>query len=99
MNGCRSLCLFVSKPERLKLRSLSLMVSAQPSWSSNRSMKIYTKTGDAGKTSLYSGERVLKTDRRFEALGSIDELSSWIGMCRIHAAESQSLRSEIFVQV
>lgn len=43
-------------------------------------MSIATKTGDDGKTSLYSGTRVSKTDLRIEALGSLDELNSQMGM-------------------
>ena len=39
-------------------------------------MKIYTGTGDRGKTSLFSGERVAKSDRRIEAYGDVDELNS-----------------------
>ena len=42
-------------------------------------MKIYTGTGDRGKTSLFSGERVLKSDRRIEAYGEVDELNSILG--------------------
>jgi cob(I)alamin adenosyltransferase len=42
-------------------------------------MKIYTGTGDRGKTSLFSGERVSKSDRRIEAYGDVDELNSLIG--------------------
>merc|ERR1711972_1053249 len=60
----------------------------------NRTFKIYTKTGDKGRTSLYSGERVSKTDVRFEALGSIDELSSAIGICRILAQNQTELSLE-----
>jgi hypothetical protein len=43
-------------------------------------MKIYTKTGDAGKTSLIGGTRVEKDHYRIEAYGTMDELNSWIGM-------------------
>jgi ATP:cob(I)alamin adenosyltransferase len=46
-------------------------------------MKIYTKTGDGGTTSLYSGERVPKSDPRIEVLGSIDELTSHIGGLKV----------------
>ena len=42
--------------------------------------KIYTKTGDRGKTSLIGGTKVLKSDLRIEAYGTIDELNSWIGL-------------------
>jgi cob(I)alamin adenosyltransferase len=42
-------------------------------------MKIYTKTGDAGKTGLFSGERVPKSHARIEAYGDVDELNSILG--------------------
>lgn len=44
------------------------------------SHKIYTKTGDKGKTSLIGGTKILKSDLRIEAYGTIDELNSWIGL-------------------
>lgn len=43
-------------------------------------MKIYTKTGDKGETSLFTGQRVSKTDPFIEALGSVDECNSTIGL-------------------
>jgi cob(I)alamin adenosyltransferase len=44
--------------------------------------KIYTKTGDRGETSLFSGERVGKDNPLVEAYGTVDELNSVIGMAR-----------------
>ncbi len=43
-------------------------------------MPIYTRTGDTGKTSLFGGKRVLKSEKLVEAYGSVDELNSWIGL-------------------
>jgi cob(I)alamin adenosyltransferase len=43
-------------------------------------MKIYTKTGDKGKTSLFDGTRVEKSTKRIEAYGLVDEINSQIGM-------------------
>lgn len=43
-------------------------------------MKIYTKTGDSGQTSLYTGERVAKNEAIIEAIGSVDECNSSIGV-------------------
>jgi cob(I)alamin adenosyltransferase len=48
------------------------------------SMKIYTKTGDKGKTSLIGGTKVYKSDPRIEAYGTVDELNSFIGLCLDH---------------
>ncbi len=45
-------------------------------------MKIYTKTGDIGETSLFGGRRVSKSDLRIETYGTTDELNSWIGLLR-----------------
>jgi cob(I)alamin adenosyltransferase len=45
-------------------------------------MKIYTKTGDTGKTSLICGKRLSKHDVRIEAYGVVDELISWVGLLR-----------------
>jgi len=45
-------------------------------------MKIYTKTGDEGFTSLYGGKRVTKNHARIEAYGTIDELNSFVGLLR-----------------
>jgi len=45
-------------------------------------MKVYTKTGDAGNTSLVGGKRVAKNHPRVEAYGQVDELISAIGLIR-----------------
>ncbi|MGL5313381.1 MAG: cob(I)yrinic acid a,c-diamide adenosyltransferase [Peptostreptococcaceae bacterium] len=48
-------------------------------------MKIYTKTGDKGQTSLYDGTRVDKDDIRVESYGTLDELNSYLGLCVLYA--------------
>ena len=57
-------------------------------------MKIYTRTGDKGSTSLIGGTRVLKNDPQIEAYGTIDELMSWIGLVR---DQDVSLKSNVFL--
>src|SRR3989344_736206 len=43
-------------------------------------IKVYTKTGDSGTTSLLGGKRLSKNDARVEAYGTVDELNSLLGM-------------------
>lgn len=45
-------------------------------------MKIYTRTGDSGDTSLFDGTRVRKSDARVDAYGEVDELNGWLGLAR-----------------
>lgn len=45
-------------------------------------MKIYTRTGDTGETSLFDGTRVAKSDPRVDAYGEVDELNAWLGLVR-----------------
>ena len=45
-------------------------------------MKIYTRTGDEGETSLLNGARVKKSDARVDAYGEVDELNAWLGLVR-----------------
>jgi len=45
-------------------------------------MKIYTKTGDSGQTSLFGGQRVPKYHLRIESYGTVDELNSYVGLIR-----------------
>ena len=52
-------------------------------------MKIYTKSGDKGKTSLVSGRRVEKNDELIEAYGTVDELNSFVGDLQNEIAKSQ----------
>jgi cob(I)alamin adenosyltransferase len=48
----------------------------------NSTVKIYTRTGDAGDTSLFDGSRVKKDDARVDAYGEVDELNAWLGLIR-----------------
>ena len=52
-----------------------------------KAMKIYTKKGDTGETSLIGGKRVSKHDLRIESYGTVDELNSYIGVLRDHEIE------------
>lgn len=57
-------------------------------------MKVYTKKGDAGETSLIGGTRVQKHHVRLDAYGTVDELNSWMGLLRdraIHAAHQETI--------
>lgn len=45
-------------------------------------VKIYTRTGDAGDTSLFDGRRVSKADARVDAYGEVDEVNAWLGLAR-----------------
>ena len=49
--------------------------------------KIYTKSGDEGKTSLIGGSRVLKDELQIEAYGTVDELNAWIGLISDNSVE------------
>jgi cob(I)alamin adenosyltransferase len=48
-------------------------------------VKIYTRTGDEGATSLFDGTRVSKADHRVDAYGEVDELNAWLGLARAAA--------------
>jgi len=60
-------------------------------------MKIYTKTGDKGKTSLFGGTRVPKYNLRIEAYGTVDELNSYIGLIRDQEIDSHT--TEILLKI
>ena len=67
-------------------------------------MKFYTKKGDEGKTSLYDSQKLIsKDDKIFEALGSLDELNSYLGICRSNSKiervnkHLKNLQEKIFI--
>lgn len=61
-------------------------------------MKIYTKTGDKGETSLFGGQRVKKTNIRIETYGTADELNSFIGLARSFGLTEQNEAIAVQVQ-
>ena len=60
-------------------------------------LKIYTKTGDKGTTSLIGGTKVSKADIRIETYGTVDELNSWIGLVndQLNHKHSKKILKEI----
>ena len=54
-------------------------------------MKIYTKTGDDGTTSLFGGKRLFKNNNRVDAYGNVDELNSCIGFTADHLEDSSTI--------
>ncbi len=61
-------------------------------------MKIYSKTGDKGETSVIGGKRVPKHHPRIEAYGTVDELIAWIGMLRSYDHHSLPVSDLISIQ-
>ena len=61
-------------------------------------MKIYTKKGDQGETSLYGGQRVSKNSKRIEAYGTVDELNSILGMASALPATNYTKEAILTVQ-
>ena len=61
-------------------------------------MKIYTKTGDAGETSLVGGRRVSKASERVCAYGDLDELISYIALLRCHIGTEDAVLRQIQAQ-
>lgn len=53
--------------------------------------RIYTRTGDAGRTRLATGETVSKADSRVEAYGAVDETNACIGLARLHLSKDRVL--------
>lgn len=66
-------------------------------------MRIYTRTGDAGETGLYGGQRVAKDDLRVEAYGTVDEASAALGLAAAHLGDSElagrilGLQGDLFI--
>ena len=58
--------------------------------------KIYTKTGDEGKTSIANNFRVMKIDPIIEAIGAVDEANSAIGMMGIHSDIVDRIQNDLF---
>lgn len=56
---------------------------------------VTTKTGDKGKTSLYSGQRVSKASKRVESYGTVDEINSWLGLIRA-SLTNQELKDVLY---
>ena len=52
-------------------------------------MKIYTKTGDLGETSLFDNTRVLKSDERVDAYGEVDETNACLGVARAAGVDAE----------
>ena len=52
-------------------------------------MKIYTKTGDAGETSLFDNTRVMKSDARVDAYGEVDETNACLGVARAAGVDDE----------
>lgn len=61
-------------------------------------MKIYTRSGDEGKTSLFAGGRVSKSHLRVEAYGTVDELNSFIGLVRASLENDEENDDEAVTQ-
>lgn len=62
-------------------------------------MPIYTRTGDKGKTSLFSGKRVWKYDARVEAYGTVDELNSFLGLVTSELRKSRKSYQKYLLQL
>jgi cob(I)alamin adenosyltransferase len=66
-------------------------------------VKIYTKTGDTGETSLFSGGRVRKSNPRVDAYGTVDELNSVLGLARAYPLPEpadtwlERIQNELFI--
>ena len=62
--------------------TIFLLRGQQTKRTMSQGFKIYTKTGDAGTTGLFTGDRLPKDHAIFQSLGSIDELNAHLGLAR-----------------
>ena len=68
-----------------------------------RITRVYTKSGDAGQTSLVDGSRVSKADARVAAYGDVDELNSLLGWARVKVSDNElnaalgRIQNELFI--
>jgi len=60
------------------------------------SLKIYTKTGDKGQTSLLGGKKVPKSHLRIESYGNVDELNSFLGLLKDHRDVEARIKNQFY---
>lgn len=80
------------------MRRVGLGQSASRAYNRYGVVKIYTRTGDTGETSLFDGTRVSKADRRVEAYGEVDELNAWLGFARSPALDPDLEEALVAIQ-
>jgi cob(I)alamin adenosyltransferase len=61
-------------------------------------VKIYTRTGDTGETSLFDGTRARKDDARVDAYGEVDELNAWLGLARASPGDATIAEELVLIQ-
>ena len=71
------------------IESVAALAAAESEASTyTRPVKLYTRTGDGGETSLFDGTRVGKHDPRVDAYGEVDETNAWLGFARASGLDS-----------